>query len=308
MMKRIPALSLFSLIGLVALAAQTQEGRGTWYETDSKGLSASHSNLPFGTRVRVTNLQNNKQVIVTINNRIAETPDRLIDVSKAAAENIGMSPRDATPVRIEVISRRAAAQPESPPASPAAEASPPASPAAEAPPPPSPPAVQTPPPASPAVQTPPPAGGGGALPAQGGQNPLNPSGIVNQAIVTINGVPGSPSPAAAGPALAEPVPGTARPPVPGRAPGPAAPLSSGGRAAGPSSRGLYRIQIGAFLDERNAAAAFDRLRAAGFSPVYERYDRYYRVVLTGIGAADVEGVALRLEAAGFQEVLIREEL
>jgi hypothetical protein len=86
--------------------AQTQEGRGTWYETESKGLSASHSNLPFGTRVRVTNLQNDRQVIVTIDNRIADTPNRIIDIAQAAADNLGMNPRGTTPVRIEVLARR----------------------------------------------------------------------------------------------------------------------------------------------------------------------------------------------------------
>ncbi|MDR3166358.1 MAG: septal ring lytic transglycosylase RlpA family protein, partial [Treponema sp.] len=114
-MKRILAIFLFALAGgIVALTAQTQEGRGTWYETDSKGLTASHATLPLGTRVRVTNLQNEKQVIVTINNRIVETPNRLIDISKAASDNLEMNPRGTTPVRIEVLSRRAVATTDTP--------------------------------------------------------------------------------------------------------------------------------------------------------------------------------------------------
>lgn len=105
-MKRLIIACLWGMVFIMLGFAQTQEGRGTWYETDSKGLSASHSNLPFGTRVRVTNLQNERQVIVTIDNRIPDTPNRIIDIAKAAADNLEMNPRGTTPVRVEVIARR----------------------------------------------------------------------------------------------------------------------------------------------------------------------------------------------------------
>ncbi|MDR1899474.1 MAG: SPOR domain-containing protein [Treponema sp.] len=312
MMKRIPAVFLLSLVGLMA-AAQTQEGGGTWYETDSRGLNASHPNLPLGTRVRVTNLQNNKQVIVTVNDRIAEGPDRLIDLSKAAAENIGMSAGGATPVRIEIISRR-------PPASdsPPAETAPPAAPAAAAPPAPAPSAA-----AVPAAASPAPAAGAPANP--GG------SGITNQAIVTINGLPGSgavapsavpaPVPATAPSVVPAPAPPPGGGPRPTAAPVPPVPAAAPAAAAvpavpapvpvpapfSPSGGSRYRIQVGAFRGEANAAAAFNRLREAGFSPFYERYGGFYRVVLSGVGAAEVEGVTRRLGDAGFRDILIREE-
>jgi hypothetical protein len=105
-MKRLITSCLWGMFFIMLGFSQTQEGRGTWYDTDSKGLSASHSNLPFGTRVRVTNLQNERQVIVTIDNRIADTPNRIIDLAKPAADNLEMNPRGTTPVRIEVLARR----------------------------------------------------------------------------------------------------------------------------------------------------------------------------------------------------------
>ncbi|MFP3089084.1 SPOR domain-containing protein [Treponema sp. TIM-1] len=105
-MKRLITSCLWGMFFIMLGFAQTQEGRGTWYDTESKGLSASHSNLPFGTRVRITNLQNDRQVIVTIDNRIADTPNRIVDISRAAADNLGMNPRGTTPVRLEVLARR----------------------------------------------------------------------------------------------------------------------------------------------------------------------------------------------------------
>jgi cell division protein FtsN len=75
----------------------------------------------------------------------------------------------------------------------------------------------------------------------------------------------------------------------------------------PASHKIYRIQVGAFLDERNATEAYRRLAEAGFSPGYERYNEYYRIVLTGIRASEIENIAWRLGAANFPEVLLREE-
>jgi hypothetical protein len=79
------------------------------------------------------------------------------------------------------------------------------------------------------------------------------------------------------------------------------------RRPDPASRAIYRVQVGAFLDERNAVEAYRRLVSAGFSPAYERYQNYYRIVLTGIRAREVEDIAWRLGAARFTELLLREE-
>jgi rare lipoprotein A len=65
--------------------------------------------------------------------------------------------------------------------------------------------------------------------------------------------------------------------------------------------------VGSFRAPRNAVEAFDRLKGAGLSPAYERNGEYYRVVLSGVRPEDVPGIADKLGAAGFREVLIREE-
>jgi len=75
----------------------------------------------------------------------------------------------------------------------------------------------------------------------------------------------------------------------------------------PNSNGVYRVQVGAFSNTGNAQQCFNRLKSAGFTPFYEQYGNLYRVVLTGIQAADMTGVIRRLEAAGFTDAWIREE-
>jgi rare lipoprotein A len=54
-------------------------------------LTAAHRTLPFGTRVRVTNGNNGRSVVVTINDRGPFVNGRVIDVTPAAARAIGMS-------------------------------------------------------------------------------------------------------------------------------------------------------------------------------------------------------------------------
>lgn len=68
---------------------------------DSTALTAAHRTLPFGTRVKVTNLRNNNSVIVTINDRGPYHRNRILDVSKAAARKLDFVQRGVTRVRIE---------------------------------------------------------------------------------------------------------------------------------------------------------------------------------------------------------------
>lgn len=70
---------------------------------DQKALTAAHRSLPFGTRVRVTNLNNERSVIVRINDRGAFVRGRIIDVSRAAAERLDMLRAGVVPVRIEAL-------------------------------------------------------------------------------------------------------------------------------------------------------------------------------------------------------------
>ena len=66
-------------------------------------LTAAHKTLPFGTKVRVTNLGNNKSVDVVINDRGPYADGRIIDLSKSAAEVLGFVSQGLADVRLEVI-------------------------------------------------------------------------------------------------------------------------------------------------------------------------------------------------------------
>src|SRR3546814_14562407 len=67
-------------------------------------LTAAHQTLPFGSRVRVTNLANSRFVEVVINDRGPFAEDRLIDLSRAAAKRLGIVQDGVAEVRIEVLS------------------------------------------------------------------------------------------------------------------------------------------------------------------------------------------------------------
>lgn len=95
-----------------------QRGRASWYGSRFHGRrtasgerfnayahTAAHRSLPFGTRVRVTNLRNGRSVVVRINDRGPYSGGRIIDLSRAAAETIGMLRSGTAPVRVEVIGR-----------------------------------------------------------------------------------------------------------------------------------------------------------------------------------------------------------
>src|SRR5438093_1549032 len=72
---------------------------------DDNQLTAAHRTLPFGSKVRVTNLRNGQSVVVKINDRGPNIPGRLIDLSKAAAARVGLRHRGVARVRVAVISR-----------------------------------------------------------------------------------------------------------------------------------------------------------------------------------------------------------
>ena len=68
-------------------------------------MTGAHNSLPLGTWVRVTNLRNNKVVIVKINDRLHPKNTRLIDLSKAAAKQLGYIGAGLAKVRLEVLGR-----------------------------------------------------------------------------------------------------------------------------------------------------------------------------------------------------------
>ncbi len=67
-------------------------------------LTAAHRKLPFGTRVKVTNLKNDRTVVVRINDRGPHTRGRLIDLSREAAEELGMLRSGTARVRVQSLS------------------------------------------------------------------------------------------------------------------------------------------------------------------------------------------------------------
>jgi rare lipoprotein A len=70
---------------------------------DKDALTAAHREFPFGTVLRVTNLANGKSVEVTVNDRGPVDKSRIIDLSEAAAREIGMIRDGTTRVKIEVL-------------------------------------------------------------------------------------------------------------------------------------------------------------------------------------------------------------
>jgi rare lipoprotein A len=92
------------LLGLSSCARKiTETGKGSYYADKFQGrptasgetfsqhkMTAAHRTLPFGTKVKVTNLANGRSVNVTINDRGPFAAGRIIDVSKKAARKLGM--------------------------------------------------------------------------------------------------------------------------------------------------------------------------------------------------------------------------
>jgi len=74
----------------------------------------------------------------------------------------------------------------------------------------------------------------------------------------------------------------------------------------------YRLQVGSFKNAKNAVEAFDKLKASGLNPAYERFINgdnveFYRVVVAGVRGSDVQLTAEKINAAGFSEAIIKEE-
>jgi rare lipoprotein A len=66
-------------------------------------LTAAHRTLPFGTRVRVTNVATGRSVTVRVNDRGPFIPGRIVDVSYSAAETLGMVGRGVAKVKLDVV-------------------------------------------------------------------------------------------------------------------------------------------------------------------------------------------------------------
>jgi rare lipoprotein A len=72
---------------------------------NANGMTAAHRNLPFGTQVKVTNMDNGRSVVVRINDRGPFVYNRVLDISEGAARVIGLVNSGVAPIRMEVLSR-----------------------------------------------------------------------------------------------------------------------------------------------------------------------------------------------------------
>jgi rare lipoprotein A len=102
------------LLGMVDGAeAQSWTGNAAFYtlrgRTASGGyateFTAAHRTLPFGSKVRVTNLRNHRSVVVTITDRGPFTRGRVIDVSKKAAQALDFRSAGVARVRVELLAK-----------------------------------------------------------------------------------------------------------------------------------------------------------------------------------------------------------
>ena len=91
--------------GLAAIYSNKFHGRATAskeiYNKDA--LTAANNQHPFGTRLKVTNLKNNKSVVLRINDRMRTTSPCIIDVSYRAAKQLGFLKAGTTDVKLEVV-------------------------------------------------------------------------------------------------------------------------------------------------------------------------------------------------------------
>jgi rare lipoprotein A len=96
---------LLTLEGVVSYYAHDFHGKQTSNgETfDMHALTAAHRTFPFGTKVRVTSLENNKIVIVRVNDRGPFKEGRIMDLSMGAAKEIDLILNGTARVRLEVL-------------------------------------------------------------------------------------------------------------------------------------------------------------------------------------------------------------
>lgn len=115
---KISFLTLFGILTQTAFAQQAEYGLATQYsdklqgtQTSSKELydadmlTAAHRTLPFGEKVKVTNLENNKSVVVRINDRGPFIKGYVIDLSGKAAARIGIAEGKGTKVKVVIADK-----------------------------------------------------------------------------------------------------------------------------------------------------------------------------------------------------------
>jgi rare lipoprotein A len=103
----------------ITVLTRIKSGMASWYGSVLQGhltasgrrfnefeLTAAHRTLPFGSRVKVTDLRNKRSVVVTITDRGVLYPERVIDLSYGAAKELHMVRMGVDPVKLELITER----------------------------------------------------------------------------------------------------------------------------------------------------------------------------------------------------------
>ncbi|MFB3919885.1 endolytic peptidoglycan transglycosylase RlpA [Candidatus Velamenicoccus archaeovorus] len=98
---------LYSMTGIASWYGKRFMGKKTadGEVFDPEKMTAAHRRLAMGTLVRVTNLRNGRQVTVRINDRGPYIPGRVIDLSRAAARQMGMLEKGLAPVKMEIVAK-----------------------------------------------------------------------------------------------------------------------------------------------------------------------------------------------------------
>jgi rare lipoprotein A len=96
---------LLTLEGIVSYYAHDFHGKQTSNGEvfDMNALTAAHRTFPFGTKVRVTNLESNKTIVVRVNDRGPFKEGRIMDLSLGAAKEIDLIRTGTARVRLEVL-------------------------------------------------------------------------------------------------------------------------------------------------------------------------------------------------------------
>jgi rare lipoprotein A len=100
-----PPKPVYEEVGTASWYGPWHQGRKTasGERFNMNALTAAHKTLPLDTKARVTNLENGRSVEVTVNDRGPYVKGRVIDLSKRAAEKLGMKEQGTATVRIEIL-------------------------------------------------------------------------------------------------------------------------------------------------------------------------------------------------------------
>ncbi|MDT8363828.1 MAG: septal ring lytic transglycosylase RlpA family protein [Nitrosomonas sp.] len=119
MTKRISTIALIAIVvflGTYSGAILAETGMAVYYSDKFQGrktasgdvfdqnqLTAAHKKFPFGTRIKVTNLENDRSVIVKINDRMASKNSNIIDITRRAAKELDFVKQGKTRVSLEEV-------------------------------------------------------------------------------------------------------------------------------------------------------------------------------------------------------------